>query len=154
MFLLELQQRPNADADQKHADDEPLNGVHAEENCTAAEEASGAPFGLDGLGNGIGEIRRVRCCFARSLVARLSSRRARERAMAWGRRRRKPRAARRAMKRATIDEATELSSARRGGATECGAAAEGWCHGGWRAARQICFEQAAPFGQPGWGSQN
>jgi hypothetical protein len=51
MFLLELQQRPNADADRKHADDEPLNGVHAEENCTAAEEASGAPFGLDGLGN-------------------------------------------------------------------------------------------------------
>jgi hypothetical protein len=29
------------------------------------------------------------------------------------------------MKRATLDEATELSSARRGGATECGAAAEG-----------------------------
>jgi hypothetical protein len=51
MFLLELQQRPNTDADRTHADDEPLNGVHAEENCTAAEEASGAPFGLDGLGN-------------------------------------------------------------------------------------------------------
>jgi hypothetical protein len=46
----------------------------------------------------------VRFCFARSLVARPSSRRARERAMAWIRRRRKTRAARRAMKRATIDE--------------------------------------------------
>jgi hypothetical protein len=31
MFLLELQQRPNADADRKHADDEPLSGAHAEE---------------------------------------------------------------------------------------------------------------------------
>ena len=31
---------------------------------------------------------------------------------------------RRAMKRATIDETTELSSARRAGALECGAAAE------------------------------
>ena len=31
---------------------------------------------------------------------------------------------RRAMKKATIDEATELSSARRAGALECGAAAE------------------------------
>jgi hypothetical protein len=57
----------------------------------------------------------VRFCFARSLVARPSSRRARERAMAWIRRRRKTRAARRAMKRATIEQTTELSSARRGG---------------------------------------
>jgi hypothetical protein len=48
-----------------------------------------APFGLDGLGNVLGENRRVRCCFARYLVARSSSRRARERAMAWIRRRRK-----------------------------------------------------------------
>jgi hypothetical protein len=82
-----------------------------------------------------GENRGVRCCTARSLVARPSSRRARERAMAWGRRRRKPRAARRAMKRATIDEATELSSARHGGATECGTAAAAGCHGGRRALR-------------------
>ena len=39
MVLFRLQHRPNADADRKHADDEPLNGAHAEENCTAAEEA-------------------------------------------------------------------------------------------------------------------
>ena len=58
MFLLQLQQRLHAEADRKHADDEPLNGDHAEENCTAAEEASGAPFGLDGLGNVAGEHRR------------------------------------------------------------------------------------------------
>ncbi len=70
MFLLELQQRLHADADRKHPNDEPLNGDHAEENCTAAEEASGAPFGLDGLGNVVGENRRVRRCTARSLVAR------------------------------------------------------------------------------------
>ena len=61
MFLLELQQRPNADADRKYADDEPLSGARGEEKCTAAEEASGAPFGLDGLGNVVGENRRVRC---------------------------------------------------------------------------------------------
>ena len=30
MFLLELQQRPNADADRKYADDEPLNGAEGE----------------------------------------------------------------------------------------------------------------------------
>ncbi len=58
MFLLELQQRPNADADRKHAGDEPLSGAEGEEKCTAAEEASGAPFGLDGLGNVLGENRR------------------------------------------------------------------------------------------------
>ena len=58
MFLLELQQRPNAEADRKHAGDEPLSGARGEEKCTAAEEASGAPFGLDGLGNVVGEDRR------------------------------------------------------------------------------------------------
>jgi hypothetical protein len=40
------------------------------------EEASGAPLGLDGLGNVVGENRRVRCrgCFAprRSLVASMA----------------------------------------------------------------------------------
>ena len=51
MFSFELQQRLHAEANRKHPNDEPLNGVHAEENCTAAEEASGAPFDLDGLGN-------------------------------------------------------------------------------------------------------
>ncbi len=70
MFLFELQQRPSADADRKHADDEPLNGAHAEEKCTAAEAASGAPFGLDGLGNVVGEDRRVRRCTALSPAAR------------------------------------------------------------------------------------
>jgi hypothetical protein len=49
------------------------------------------------------------------------------------------------MKRATPDEATELSSARRGGATECGAAAKGGCHGGRRAL------PAAWFGARGQG---
>jgi hypothetical protein len=116
IFSFELQQRLHAEANRKHPNDEPLNGVHAEENCTAAEEASGAPFGLDGLGmsigNVVGENRRVRCCTALSPAARPSSRRARERAMAWGRRRRKPGAARRAMKRATIDETAELGKAR------------------------------------------
>ena len=78
----------------------------------------------------------VRFCFARSLVARPSSRRARERAMAWIRRRRKTRAARRAMKRATIDETTELSSARRGGGGRSVAPRRrGGCHGGRRALR-------------------
>ena len=61
MFSFEMQQRPNADADRKHADDEPLSGAEGEEKCTAAEEASGAPFGLDGLVNVVGENRRVRC---------------------------------------------------------------------------------------------
>jgi hypothetical protein len=32
MFSFELQQRPNADADRKHADDEPLNGAEGEED--------------------------------------------------------------------------------------------------------------------------
>ena len=32
MFLFELQQRPNADADQQHADDEPLSGAEGEED--------------------------------------------------------------------------------------------------------------------------
>ncbi len=77
MFLFELQQRRtrNADADRKHADDEPLNGARGEENCTAAEEASGAPFrvGLDGLGNGVGENRRVRRCKSDRVVLYLSS---------------------------------------------------------------------------------
>ena len=113
-------------------------GERGEEKCTAAEEA---PFGLDGLGNVAGENRRVRCCTARSLVARPSSRRARGRAMAWGRRRRKPRAARRAMKRATIDETTELSSARRGGANERGAAAE----------RRVIFRLGGPLSRRGLG---
>jgi hypothetical protein len=85
----------------------------------------------------LGEDRRVRCSTALSPAARPPSRRACERAMARIRRHRKPRVARRAMtrKRATIDETTELSSARREGATECGAAAEGGCHGGRRALR-------------------
>ena len=32
MFSFELQQRPNADADRKHAGDEPLNGAEGEED--------------------------------------------------------------------------------------------------------------------------
>jgi hypothetical protein len=109
------------------------------ERCSCGGElhgcgGSGAPFGLDGRGSVGGEGREVRCCAALSPVARPSSRRARERAMAWGRRRRKPRAARRAMKRATIDKTAELGSARRGGATECGNAAQGGVSG-WFGAR-------------------
>ena len=38
-FLLQLRQRSIADADRKHADDDPLNGAKGEEACKAAEEA-------------------------------------------------------------------------------------------------------------------
>ena len=102
-------------------------------HCTAAEDAR-LPSASTASATWLARTGDVRCCFAHSLVARPSSRRARERAMAWGRRRRKPRAARRAMMEATIDETTELSSARCGDATECGAArfgarGQGWAFG-------------------------
>jgi hypothetical protein len=94
---------------------------------------SGAPFGLDGLGNVVGENRRVRCCTALSPAARPSSCRARERAMAWVqvRRRRKPRAARCAMKKATSTTRRLLSST--GGRVRWRSA--GPSSGGWFAAR-------------------
>ena len=123
MFSFELQQRPNADADRKHADDEPLNGAHAEENCTAAEEA-GLP---SASATWLARIGKCDAALRFPHVARPSSRRARERAMDGvdfvGAGSRELRV--RAMKRATMDEANnELSSARRAGATECGPAAE------------------------------
>ncbi len=37
MFLFRLQERPNANANRKH--DDPVSDAHAEEDCTAAEEA-------------------------------------------------------------------------------------------------------------------
>ena len=121
-FLFELRQRSNADADRKHADDEPLNGAHAEENCTAAEEA-GLP---SASATWLARIGKCDAALRFPHVARPSSRRARERAMDGvdfvGAGSRELRA--RAMKRATIDETTELSSARHAGALECGAAAE------------------------------
>ena len=121
-FLFELRKRSNADADRKHADDEPLNGAHAEENCTAAEEA-GLP---SASATWLARIGKCDAALRFPHVARPSNRRARERAMDGvdfvGAGSRELRV--RAMKRATIDEATELSSARRAGATECGAAAE------------------------------
>jgi hypothetical protein len=126
MFSFELQERPNADADRNHAADELLNGAHAMEGTARLRrKQAGLPSASTASATWPGENRRVRRCTALSPAARPSSRRARERAMALGRRRKKPRAARRSMKRATPDETTELSSARRGGATECGAAAEG-----------------------------
>jgi hypothetical protein len=67
MFSFELQQRPNADADRKHAGDEPLNGAEGEEDTARLRrKQAGLPSGLDGLGYVVGENRRVRCCFARS----------------------------------------------------------------------------------------
>ena len=76
-FLFELRQRSNADADRKHADDEPLNGAHAEENCTAAEEA-GLP---SASATWLARIGKCDAALRFPHVARPSSRRARERAM-------------------------------------------------------------------------
>ena len=77
MFSFELQQRPNADADRKHADDGPVSGAHAEENCTAAEEA-GLP---SASATWLARIGKCDAALRFPHVARPSSRRARE--LAW-----------------------------------------------------------------------
>ena len=122
MFLLQLQQRPNAGASRKHADDDLVNGARRGElrGCSG----SGAPFGLDASATWFARIRE--CDAANGLhqwlghpvVVYVNERGVESSAQedaSW----------RRAMKRAATDEITELSSARRGGASEYGAAAEG-----------------------------
>ena len=124
MVLFRLQHRPNANADRKHADDGPVSGAHAEENCTAAEEA-GLPSASTASATWLASIGKCDAALRFPLwLGHQVVEHVNERWLAWIRRRRKPRAARRAMKRATIDETSELSSARRAGATECGPAPE------------------------------
>jgi hypothetical protein len=59
MFLFELQERPNADADQKHAVDEPLSGAHAMEGTARLRrKQAGLPSTSTASATWFGENRR------------------------------------------------------------------------------------------------
>ena len=120
MILCQLQPTTNADG---HRDADLVSGCACRGELRGCS-GSGAPFGLDGLGNVVGENQRLRCCTALAPVARPSSRCLRERA--WrgvvgpGRRELAPCDAEGDNR---ADYCARLGKAR--GANEYGAAAEG-----------------------------